>query len=77
MFKVQVNTEHIDEVGKTFFQMLSYLKESPASKRLKKQQRKTEGFTYHKLQFSLYVCPVKNLCPFLSQVPERRQRGAV
>lgn len=35
-----------------------------------KQKMKKDGITYHKLQFSLYVCPVKNLCPFLSQVPE-------
>lgn len=34
--------------------------------------RKKDEFTYHKLQFSLYVCPVKNLFPFLSQVPERK-----
>lgn len=41
---------------------------------LKEKERKKEGFTYHKLQFSLYVCPVKNLFPFLSQVPERRRK---
>lgn len=71
--------EPVENRRENVFQTLSYLKghlrESLGFKRLEEKQER-DGFTYHKLQFSLYVCPVKNLFPFRSQVPERRQRGA-